>query len=191
MNRRRTTSSTQAYQLKITLEGVEPPIWRRVLVPGDIKLGALHSVIQEAMGWTDSHLHMFEVGDDRYSDLDFEWEDDDVKDAWKVRLHDVAPKVNDSFIYVYDMGDGWRHEVVVEAIPPSDPRFKGVPVCIDGARACPPEDCGGIGGYEDFLTAISDPSHEEHKNMLSWVGGNFDPEALDLTAINKSLTKLK
>jgi hypothetical protein len=179
------------YQLKLLLEGALPPIWRRVLVSSDIKLGALHPILQEVMGWTDSHLHMFEVGNAQYSDPDFEWEDDNMKDAWKVRLRDVAVRAGDSFVYVYDMGDGWRHEVIVEEMTPFVAGFLGFPVCLKGARACPPEDCGGIGGYENFLGAIHDPQHEEHEDMLSWIGGSFDPEAFDLQAVNKALKKLR
>lgn len=179
----------QGYQLKISLDEIHPPIWRRVLVSSGVSLGDLHEIIQEAMGWTDSHLHMFEVGGRRFSDPDSGPEG--VEDEGKVRLRDVAPKAGDSFAYEYDMGDGWRHAVVVENVAPADDLLKGLAVCQAGARACPPEDCGGPGGYEDFLVAIRDPAHEEHENMLEWIGRPFDPEAFDLPKVNKALKKLK
>ncbi len=179
----------QVYRLKISLMGAEPSIWRRVLVQGGISLGKLHDVFQRAMGWETSHLHMFDVGNKHYAELDPEWED--VEDQWKVRLCDIAPNEKSKFIYTYDMGDGWRHDVVVESITEPNERLKGAAVCLAGANACPPEDCGGIGGYADFLVAISDPKHEEHERMLEWIGGSFDPLAFDLEKTNKRLKKIK
>ncbi len=182
-------SSALVYQIKATLMGIRPPIWRRILVQGGVSLGKLHSILQRAMGWTNSHLYMFHAGDSHYSRLHPGWED--VEDEGKTRLCNVAPKAKDRFVYEYDMGDSWEHEVVVERIAESDPRFKGFPVCLDGARACPPEDCGGIGGYEDLLAALRDPKHEEHNDMVEWVGGNFDSEAFDLEKVNRALRRLK
>lgn len=185
MIKRKPTPALIAYQLKITLLGSEPPIWRRVLVSGSVSLAKLHDILQRAMGWTNSHLHLFKVGDDQFGEPDPEWED--VQDHRRVRLCDVAPKARDKFIYVYDMGDGWRHEVEVEEITPTDGSHKIGPVCLAGARACPPEDCGGIYGYANFLQALRDPEHERHEEMVRWNGGDFNAEAFDLPEINSLL----
>ena len=138
--------SESVYQLKVTLLGSEPPIWRRVLVARNVTLKRLHSIFQAAMGWQSSHLHMFETEAGRYGEPNPEW--DDVQDHAAYRLYHVAWEPGHKFTYIYDMGDGWQHEVEVEAIS-LDNRYHGIPVCLDGARACPPEDCGGIGGYAE------------------------------------------
>ncbi|OIO04644.1 MAG: hypothetical protein AUJ52_14765 [Elusimicrobia bacterium CG1_02_63_36] len=174
-----------AFHLKVTLLGSSPPIWRRVLIPGNLTLAKLHDILQRAMGWTNSHLHMFEVGPDRYAEPDPEW--GDVGDHHAIRLCDAAPQAGDKFVYIYDIGDGWQHEIEVEEITPTDGSQKIGPVCLAGARACPPEDCGGIGGYAELLEALSDPKHERHEELSEWIGGEFDPEAFDLSEINKAL----
>ena len=170
------------YQLKITLKDIRPPIWRRVQVPGDITLGDLHDIIQSVMGWGESHLHAFVVGDQQFGDPDPELEFNDER---KVRLNDVAGEKS-KFHYEYDFGDSWIHEIVVEKILPSEPD-RGYPVCIKAVRACPPEDCGGPWGYADFLDAIKDPKNPEYEEMLDWIGDDFDPEYVDLEEINKIL----
>ncbi|MEK7384543.1 MAG: plasmid pRiA4b ORF-3 family protein, partial [Elusimicrobiota bacterium] len=172
------------YRIKITLVGLEPAVWRRVLVPGDVNLAGLHWVIQYVMGWSNSHLHMFHVGETRYAPRTPDW--DDVEDEHKVILRDIAPDAGFKFFYEYDMGDSWQHRIAVEAVAPATSGFQG-PECLAGAGACPPEDCGGIGGYEDFLAAIRDPKHEQHDEMVEWVGEDFDPEAFDLAQVNKAL----
>ena len=169
------------YQLKITLVGSKPPIWRRLLVPGSVTLETLHDIIQVAMGWTESHLHQFIVGDVYYSNPGFEL--DHAKDEDEFKLNQIAPREKKSFVYEYDFGDGWEHRVVVEKILPPE-EGQSYPVCLKGKRACPPEDCGGIWGYAEFLEAISDPEHESHEEMLDWIGGDFDPEEFDPAAAN-------
>ncbi len=176
-----------AYQLKITLEEIQPAIWRGILVSANIRLGALDRAIQAAMGWENCHLHMFHVGNMRYADPDPEWAELGVKDEWKICLRDVAPSVGDRFSYEYDMGDGWMHDVVVEDFIKLNTLFKHLPLCLAGARACPPEDCGGTGGYLDFIEATSDKKHARHKELLRWIGGDFDPEAFDIVGANESL----
>jgi hypothetical protein len=179
------------YQIKITLKGSKPPIWRRLLVSSETRLSQFHHVIQAAMGWHDSHLHMFVANDKRYSipyDADHLAELD-ARDSRRVKLADVVAQ-DEMFIYEYDFGDGWEHVIVVEEVLPPDPKQK-LPVCLTGKRACPPEDVGGIWGYEDFLEAIRDPKHEEHEEYLEWIGGEFDPEAFDLDAVNKRLRNLR
>jgi len=181
------------YQLRILLMGSKPAIWRRLLVPGSVRLSVLHAIIQEVMGWTNSHLHEFKMGDTSYSDPEFGLQEDDpdVQDEFKARLSEVAPKEGASFLYEYDFGDGWRHNILVERILPSVPKQRKIAVCLAGARACPPEDCGGIYGYMDFLEAIRDPSHERHEELLDWIGGDFDPEAFDVNLVNECLKGIK
>jgi hypothetical protein len=180
----------RAYQLKVTLLDTDPEIWRRLLVPADIKLGKLNEVIQEAMGWSGSHLHEFVVGPVVYSDLAFELEHYH-EDQSGVRLADIAPHIPSAFIHKYDFADGWNHLVVVEEYRTRGERDPDLPICVEGARACPPEDVGGTPGYEQFVIAVRDSAHEEHVSMLAWVGGAFDPEAFDVAAANARLRRLR
>jgi hypothetical protein len=182
-------SNTPIYQIKVTLCESKPPIWRRILVPSDITLAKLHRILQAVMGWTDSHLHQFIVEGTYYGVPD---PDDfiEVKSERRVRLNQVVAGETYRFIYEYDFGDSWEHELLVEKIVPPE---KGVryPVCIKGKRACPPEDVGGVWGYAEFLEAIRDPEHAEHEDYLEWIGGEFDPEAFDLDEINAALSHLR
>ena len=191
MPARKSTPSAPIYQLKITLRDSRPPIWRRVLVPADFTLAKLHWVIQQAMGWTNSHLHHFRVGETYYSlpAPYTDWDELNEKDSRKVRLDQIAPRVKAKFVYEYDFGDSWEHEIVVEKILP-EPGVK-YPTCLKGKGACPPEDVGGVWGYAGFLEAIHDPNHEEHKMYLEWIGGSFDPEAFDLDDTNAALRRVK
>jgi hypothetical protein len=179
------------YQLKITLEGSRPPIWRRIHVPGDLTLATLHSVIQEVMGWQDSHLHQFIVGKSYYGNPSMdEISELKIKDERKVRLDRALSRPMQKIVYEYDFGDGWYHEILLEEIlePQAGARY---PVCIAGKRACPPEDVGGIGGYANFLAAINDPDHEEHDEYLEWAGGEFDPEEFNLDRVNAILRRIR
>jgi hypothetical protein len=180
----------KTYQLKIELEGASPPIWRRVLVPGQISLGRLHAVIQIAMGWDNSHLHRFAIGKQAYSDPAFELEEFSgvpVLDEDEALLTDVAPRAGKVIDYMYDFGDSWKHHIKVEKILKQGPAIGSDVTCIDGARACPPEDCGGVWSYENMLEVLKDPKHEEHESIREWLGGEFDPEAFDLEETNKAL----
>ena len=181
-----------AWQLKITLEEIEPPIWRTVLVPGDITLGMLHHVIMRAFGWTDSHLHQFMVGDTRYGDPTHELDEhgEPFEDETKQRLTALVRDPLTVFHHEYDFGDGWRHRIEVKFQVDGDYRYRGYPVCMSGERACPPEDCGGPYGYVELLETLKNRKHPDHKRLLQWVGGKWDAEALDLDAINRSLKKL-
>ena len=174
------------YQLKVTLEDIRPPIWRRLLIPPSATLADLHDAIQTCMGWEDYHLHQFIVGDEYYGLADPEFESADMRDGSSVSLGDIVPGHGFRFHYEYDFGDSWLHEILVEEVQPVDPEVI-YPVCIAGRRACPPEDVGGVGGYELFLEAIRNPRHPEHEEMLDWVGGSFDPEAFDLAEANEAL----
>jgi hypothetical protein len=183
------TTTTPVYQLYISLNDIRPPIWRRVLVPASVTLPKLHTMLQQVMGWQDYHLHVFEIGDVSYGVPDPDYPELGIQSEKRVRLSDIAPTEDSSFGYEYDFGDSWQHTILVEKIHPWDGKIN-YPVCIGGARACPPEDCGGSGGYENFLEAIADPDHEEHTESLQWIGGYFDPEGFDPNAVNKELRKI-
>jgi hypothetical protein len=180
----RVTAKTKIFELSVVLREVRPPVRRRVQVPGEITLAQLHDVLQLALGWTDSHLHEFRVGKDRYGCPDPDWGDDDVADESKVKLFRLVGQAGQVVVYLYDFGDGWTHDITVEKVLAPQPGT-GYPRCVSGRRACPPEDVGGPWGYEHFLGAISDPSHDEHAEWLEWVGGGFDPDEFDLDEVNE------
>lgn len=169
------------YQFKITLLDSKPKIWRRIQIP-DSKLNTLHYHIQAAMGWTNSHLHDFEIKGERYGIP--EWLDyggpPECIDSRKITLSQIVP--NDrkkiAFRYTYDMGDNWEHEILFEGIMKPEPGNR-YPLCLEGERACPPENCGGAPGYEHLLCVLHDPEDEEYDETLDWVGEDFDPEAFD------------
>lgn len=188
---RQATAPETIYQLKVTLKEIRPPIWRRVLVASNTTLHRLHWIIQVSMGWTNSHLHQFIVDEQYYSQPDFGLADEglEVKNEKTARLGCLVTRAKSKFIYEYDFGDSWHHEILVEQILTPDPKTT-YPVCLTGKRACPPEDCGGVWGYENFLDAIKRPDHPEHDEMLTWVGGAFDPEACDINRINRELWRL-
>lgn len=176
--------SGQIYQLKVTLRDLNVPIWRTVQVPGEVTLRQLHEILQLTMGWHNSHLYEFRVDGVSYGEPNAEF-DIEVNGARRFRLTRVAPKLGARFTYLYDLGDGWEHDIVVEKILPSEPRIR-YPLCLAGWGACPPEDVGGPWGYMEFLAAIRDPAHEQHDELLEWVGGPFDHEAFDVRATNQA-----
>ena len=185
------TTSNNVYQLKVTLQGSKPPIWRRVVVPEDVTLFNLHEILQRLMGWTNSHLHAFTINGQIYGDPeDDEYGDLGTKNETRCRLHQLRLREKSKFSYEYDFGDGWEHTILVEKITSADPSAH-YPVCVAGKRACPPEDVGGIWGYADFLEAIADTAHQEHDEMLEWAGGEFDPERFDLEKLNQALRVIK
>jgi len=175
----------RVYQLKATIVGTKPPVWRRLLVSETTTLANLHEILQAAFGWWDCHLHEFEIGGARYGADDGDGWGAPPKDERRARLGTVASE-RSVLKYVYDFGDDWEHKVVVEKILPAE-AGANYPACIGGRRACPPEDCGGVWGYEEFLAAISDPEHDEHDSMLEWVGGEFDPGAFAPTDLSHRL----
>ena len=183
------------YELKIVLLGSKPPIWRRLQVPGDANLGWLHAVIQVAMGWTNSHLHHFLTREARYTDPrqseDAGFGDEPDRDEAKATLTQIAPHAGDQFGYEYDFGDSWEHEITVEKILPNEAAVAKTALCLDGASACPPEDCGGIWGYAELLKTLKNPKHPEHKTMKEWLGRPFDAKAFDVAKTNLWLRKLK
>ena len=177
--------SKHSYQLKITLNYTKPPVWRRFIVDSDIKLPDLHKVIQTVMGWYNSHLHQFLINEDYYSLPDDEFESDSI-DYRKVKLDRVITAPKQKFSYEYDFGDGWEHTIVLEKILPKEMQAKH-PVCIDGKRNCPPEDCGGIPGYEDLCDIMQKPKSKNYREMIEWLGEVYDPEKFDLESINDML----
>ena len=188
-------SAAPIYHLKIVLLGADRSIWRRLRVPGNANLGWLNAVLQVAMGWTNSHLHHFLTSEACYADPrhtgDMGFGEAPDRDEAKTTLMQVAPNGGAQFGYEYDFGDSWEHEITVEQILPSDPAESTTALCLDGARAGPPEDCGGIWGYADLLKILKNRKHPEHKDMKAWVGGAFDAETFDPANVSLWLRKLK
>jgi hypothetical protein len=189
---KKASAADAVYQFKITLLESRPPIWRRIQIK-DCTFDKLHEHIQTAMGWTNSHLHHFRVGDQLYGDPELmqeNFEEMEYKDSTTTKISEILPKPGKRFRfqYEYDFGDSWYHEVLFEGVTRADSKVKH-PLCFEGARACPPEDCGGIWGYADFVEAIQNPENEQHEELLEWVGGRFDPEEFDPAAATKAMKK--
>jgi hypothetical protein len=174
------------FQLKITLKNIKPPIWRRILVAPEIKLDRLHDVLQIVMGWDNSHLHQFETPLGYIADPAFGLEE--AESSKKTTLQSVLSGPRSHIRYEYDFGDGWDHQILLEKVVELDDPV--LALCLGGARACPPEDCGGPWGYGNLLEILKDPKHPEHEDMSEWIGGEFDAEAFDVEAINKQLANL-
>lgn len=175
------------YQVKITLQHIHPPIWRRVLT-NDCSLDELHDIIQISMGWEDEHMHAFVIEGEEFGNPKHGSQAE--YDSRFVRLSELAERGHTTFLYDYDFGDEWRHIIDLEKTLPIE---DGVcyPRCVQGERACPPEDSGGPYGYPYFLDKIRDPDHDEHEEVLEWLGNDFDPEKCDLEDINDSLHYLR
>jgi hypothetical protein len=174
-------------QLRIELNEVEPSVWRRVLVPGDALLSEVAETLLIAMGWQNSHLHQFEVSDALYGMHADDYAEDEIDEASVTAIE--ALRGERMFTFVYDLGDYWDHEVTVEEITWTDPQMYCA-VCLGGENACPPEDCGGAGGYQEFLEAIADPGHGDHRRLLDWVGGTFDPDSFSVASVNADLQEI-
>ena len=182
----RKRTALKIYELYVELEDIDPRIWRQLLVPTKITLPKLHELLQLAMGWTNSHLHSFQIGENTYSMASADLDELEMLDEKKVTLEGALGDSIREFVYEYDFGDSWRHRIKVRDVQkPKTEWF--YPLCVAGARAAPPDDVGGSPGYEEFLRALKDPKHEEHASMLVWIGGAFDPEGFDLNAINRIL----
>jgi hypothetical protein len=178
------TTST-VYQFKITLKGIRPPVWRRIQVPSTYTFWDLHVAIQDAMGWLDYHLHEFDVPSPSTGlpvRIGIPHEDFPmivpILPGWQLRIADYFTEANAKANYYYDFGDDWRHAVLLEKMVPQDPSVR-YPVCVAGRRACPPEDCGGTWGYSEFLRKLADSTDPGHKEMVEWIGGDFDPGNFD------------
>lgn len=179
-------ATPKLYELHVELEDIQPRIWRKILVPGSIRLTQLHDLLQLVMGWTNSHLHSFQFGKKVFSSRPTELEELNMLDEAKHTLEGVLGDSLSEFVYEYDFGDSWRHLIQVKLV--SKPNTEWFyPLCIAGERAAPPDDVGGAPGYMEFLAAIKNPKHPEHESLLIWIGGAFDPEGFDLNAINRTL----
>lgn len=178
----------KAIQFKVTLKYICPPIWRRLVLPDNFTLGQLHDVIHVAMGWQNCHMHAFRFGDVHYtSQQASKMGEMGMENEETVFLGRVITRAKQKFIYEYDFGDSWEHEVVVEKMLPIDPQAQ-YPICLAGARACPPEDCGSFPGYCDILEALKAPKKtEEQKELLEWLEDGYDPERFDLETVNRRL----
>jgi len=181
---------SSGYQLKIALTGISPPIWRCIEVPGSIRMCCLHSAFQVVMGWTDNHLHQFERDGQNWGVPEWdELEEFDLIDEGKTRLAEVLKTEGESMVYRYDFGDDWHHMILLEKILPGDNPLNR-PVCLAGERRCPPEDVGGVHGYQEFLEIIFDSAHKEYKQYVRWAGGHFIDE-FDLKAANVKLSGMR
>ena len=181
------------YQLRIALPYIEPVIWRRLEVSGEVTFAVLHDVIQIAMGWEDAHLWAFYVGDTEISPASEHSPFPGAPRALAAddyTLNEILAKRRVKFRYEYDMGDSWLHDIEVEKVGfvEKDVQY---PRCTGGARACPPEDCGGFPGYENIIEVISNPTHPDREELIEWVGEEWDPEAFDIEAVNRRLLPRK
>jgi pRiA4b ORF-3-like protein len=198
--RAKTKPDAWVYELRITLQEILPPIWRLIQVPSTLRLCCLHDALQAAIGWTNSHLHRFEKDGKQWGAPEhFEDDDIDILDESRTRISDILTTPGDSVLYVYDFGDDWRHSVMLEKLLPVS-GTTGRPVCVAGGRHCPPEDVGGVPGYQEFLEVVFNPSHEEFDHYVGWAEGpspvnqsvgRFQPEEFDVRAVNDTLAHMR
>jgi hypothetical protein len=182
----------EIYQIKVTLLGTRPSIWRRLLVPAGLTLGQLHDVLQLAMGWQNCHMHEFRIGQKRFGTPDPNERlmgMSTTASESAARLSRVLGKVGAKAVYTYDFGDTWEHEITVEKVLAPEPG-RAYPVCIGGKRQGPPEDCGGVYGFYDLLESIGNPDHEQHAETMEWLDEDFDPEAFSVEDVNRRLANL-
>ena len=184
-------SKGAVYRFKITLKDTSPPIWRRIETK-DVTLEKLHGLIQTAMGWTNSHMHQFQIGDTRYTDprfMEHAWDDFGAISYAGVRVSDLVAQHGTELQigYEYDFGDGWQHAIVLEDVSDAE-RTVRYPRCVDGDRACPPEDVGGVWGFADFVEAVTNPDHPQHDELLEW-NGPFDPDEFDAKKATRRMKK--
>ena len=192
VNHMRNKTPDTVFQLKLTLLGVTPPIWRRLMVSADFTLARLHTVLQLSMDWKDSHLHEFRIDRKSYGRPDRDEEAADFRellDERKVRLSSVLSQDGGQALYTYDFGDDWQHAIIVEKLLPMRPG-QTYPVCIGGERHGPPEDCGGAPGYDDLLRVMNDRFDPSYKETRRWLGGDFDPESFSVDEVNRRLAGL-
>jgi hypothetical protein len=173
-------------QLKITIDIITPVIWRRITIPESFSFNQLHHILQISFGWTNSHLYMFGSWDKKIGDPVL-WDDGETIWDKKIKLPEVLKRVGDSMTYEYDMGDSWKHTISLEKI---DDAVLKIPQCVDGKRAAPPEDCGGVPGYTEFMHHLKHPEKDGYIELLEWLGDEYDPERFDLAEVNKELKGL-
>jgi len=171
------------YQLKITIKGIDPPIWRRLLISENITLYKLHHIIQETFGWSNYHLYFFGRIESKIGDVQL-WNDGETAPDQLIKIRDVLVPENPTLIYTYDMGDTWVHTIVLEQV---HPEMKTQRKCIGGERRCPPEDCGGVSGYYEIWDTLKHPGTAEYDEMIEWLDGKTDPEFIDIRMINAHL----
>jgi len=177
------------YRIHVSLLDIKPLIWRRVELSSETTLKQFHRILQIVMGWENYHLHEFRVGTKRYGVPDPDYDDPgEVIVENKISLSKVLPKAGAEICYVYDFGDNWRHLIGLEEIVPAQAEVE-YPLVIEGARSCPPEDSGGIGGYANLLEILIDPTHVEYEDMSVWAGERFNAEAFSLKEINRRLRR--
>jgi hypothetical protein len=179
------------HQFKITLLNTHPAIWPRIQVPGTYTFTNLHAAIQIAMGWENAHLHMFRIGKRseiiiKGDDLDADLDDENTFNGSETGVARFIKAPGDRAIYEYDMGDSWLHEVLLEGLFLKEKGIK-YPRCIAGARACPPEDCGGTSGYAHILEVLASPRHPERGELIEWLGDEYEPEKFDLETVRTCL----
>ncbi len=175
------------YQLKITLNGITPPIWRRLLVSEHVSFYKFHHILQITMGWTNSHLYYFGENESKIGDI-YLWEDDETQSDQLITINRVLNPDNPKLSYIYDIGDFWVHTIELEQVLPE---MKTQRKCIGGERGCPPEDCGGISGYYEILETLKHPRTMEYKELIMWLDRKFDPESINIGIINTRLGLLK
>ncbi len=175
---------------RVTLIGIKPIIWREREVPTTYSFWDHQVAIQDVMGWYDYHLHIFRVLNSETAELEEIGIPDEeearggsqILPGWEVAIGKHFLRPGDKAIYEYDFGDGWEHEIILEQIADARKSVK-YPRCLNGQRACPPEDCGGVPGYEHLLGFIKNPEHPEYKEMMEWLGDKFDPEDFDVDSV--------
>jgi hypothetical protein len=173
------------YRLKVILLDVRPQVWRRIQLPGATSLDKLHLILQQVLGWNDCHEHQFVMEDKRFGEIDPDLDDDTVDES-TVLLCDILLEPKDELIYEYDFGDGWEHRVMLETTLPIEGASL-VPVCLAGARACPPEDVGGPPGYRRMLRVLANPQHSEYRDYCNFIDADFDAEEFDIEDVNDRL----
>ena len=180
------------YQIKVGLLEINPLIWRRFLIPANVTLHRLHLVLQDVMGWQNYHLYRFKIGKKEYStpDPDNDFYELDFKNSYRAKLGNIIKEKGSIFLYEYDFGDGWEHQLLVEDIIDRDPE-KQYPICIAGENASPHEDSGGPYGYMEMLEIIKNPYHEEFHSTRTWLGKKFDPYKFDLKLANLRLSRMR
>jgi hypothetical protein len=193
-NRSKQVRKPASVVLRIELCDIEPLIWRRIVVPTSWPVSTLHHYVQWVMGWQDTHAHEFRIGDQVVApdwwikEISLDRDTGNDRDERRVKVATVVSEAaaTGEFEYAYDMGDGWRHRLVVETdIDTPARKFDRLPLCTAGENACPPDDVGGPHGYARFLAALADPEDEDHATMLTWIGGVFDPRGFDLNHLNR------
>ena len=176
------------FRLRIQLRDVKPVVWRMVLVPGSIRMAKFSAILLAAMGWNNSHLHAFLIGDERIGMCFDDYPEGEIDEKGVTVLQALREERN--FVFEYDFGDSWEHDVVIEDLTWSSFGLK-FGVCLDGENACPPDNVGGAWGYTEFLKAVADPEHEEHDRMIEWAAGPFDPTKFDVANANALMQKVR